>query len=623
MYFTAKAIRWAIDELGQNCHPFIGITFLACKAADLPVGSEIVISVDATTRSHLNKYHKLDPQSEFFFQPFKSVKPWVAVKYPQSGLQAINTQTFGNAFIHEKGSKTWGFAADYVQQISDAITASRGHSKASLLALAIWIGKDKYWGSEHSISEVIDWFVEKFSIVSSEIESLFFSEQANSKDEFKSWFQSEQADTKPIAYSIEPPPDAPSETEGTLKALKLSDIGPAKNFELEFGERLTLIAGDNGLGKSFLLDAAWWAITGEWAESPAFPFVKARTKKPKISFEIRTTNQNTLIGNSEFDWSNHSWVSSENRPSVSALCIYSRVDGSFAINDQMRAKLSVGPQAGLNSFSNSDVWDGKAGQIEGLIRDWVNWQLGTETDAFAMLVRVLEHLSPEDLGVLEPGEPRRIPGDPRKIPTIKHPYGEVPILFSSAGVKRILALAYLVIWGWQEHLVASQQLGEEPLKKMVIIVDELEAHLHPKWQRIVLLAWMTIGKLLSEDLEVQIIAATHSPMVLASIESEFSEDSDALFHLELEDALVKLEPLEFLKYGDISAWLTSPVFGLRHARSRDAERAIEAAKALQLSSNPDLASIMEVSNRLKQLLSPDDTFWSRWMFFAESKGANL
>ena len=49
-----------------------------------------------------------------------------------------------------------------------------------------------------------------------------------------------------------------------LKTLRLENIGPAKEMELELGSRLNLITGDNGLGKSFLLDVAWWAMTSYW-----------------------------------------------------------------------------------------------------------------------------------------------------------------------------------------------------------------------------------------------------------------------------------------------------------------------------------------------------------------------
>ena len=47
-----------------------------------------------------------------------------------------------------------------------------------------------------------------------------------------------------------------------LKSLHLKGVGPAKEFgPVEFSPRLNFITGDNGLGKSFLLDIAWWVLT--------------------------------------------------------------------------------------------------------------------------------------------------------------------------------------------------------------------------------------------------------------------------------------------------------------------------------------------------------------------------
>jgi hypothetical protein len=55
------------------------------------------------------------------------------------------------------------------------------------------------------------------------------------------------------------------------------------------------------------------------------------------------------------------------------------------------------------------------------------------------------------MGELCPGTPVRLPNEPREIPTIIHPYGEIPIIHVSAGVKRIVSLAYLIVWAWYEH----------------------------------------------------------------------------------------------------------------------------------------------------------------------------
>ena len=623
MYLSSQVLQWAIKTLRINCHPFIGITFLAGKRANLPVGTTTEMRLDSVTKSHLVKHHRLDPNSEFFFQPFKSKKQmyWVTASYPSSGLQAINTQTFNDAFVHPKYTRKWGMSEGYIDKISHRIKEAKGHEPASLAAMAIWVGKDELWDSNTGIDTIILRFREKFNLYEEEVTKLFDTSIVPPRA--MTLIDEESLDLKVVAYNFAPPPDAPSQTEGTLKTICLTNVGPAKEFYLELGERLTLIAGDNGLGKSFLLDAAWWALTSTWAGYPAQVFQYAHSVTPRIEHTIKNLTGQEILGTSQFDWKNHSWSYTNNRPSVAALSIYARADGSFAIADETRGQLHADGPKSLSLFTSNEVWEGKPGEIEGLIRDWVTWQLSSDRGPFTMLSRLLEHLSPDDIGPLEPSEPIRIPGDPRHIPTIKHVYGEVPVLFTSAGIQRILLLAYLIIWSWQEHLLASEQSGITPQRKMVILVDELEAHLHPKWQRLVLPALMSIGKFLSEKIEIQVIAATHSPMVLASIEDEFSEESDLLAHLSLMDGNVILEQLDFYKYGDISSWLMSPVFGLPHARSRAAESIIEDAKSLQLSDKPSLEEVRRVTLRLKKTLSPDDIFWSRWIYFARELGDEI
>src|SRR5436305_3593729 len=56
-----------------------------------------------------------------------------------------------------------------------------------------------------------------------------------------------------------------------LQSIHLKGVGPAPKLSLEFAPRLNLLTGDNGLGKSFVLDIAWWALTGTWADRPARP----------------------------------------------------------------------------------------------------------------------------------------------------------------------------------------------------------------------------------------------------------------------------------------------------------------------------------------------------------------
>jgi len=201
------------------------------------------------------------------------------------------------------------------------------------------------------------------------------------------------------------------------------------------------------------------------------------------------------------------------------------------------------------------------------------------------------------------------------------PYGNVPITIASAGVKRIAALAYMLVWTWFEHLQNASAIRRPPQRAIVLLVDEVEAHLHPRWQRLIIPAIVRVVRQLAPQVSVQLHVATHSPMVLASAETIFDDHLDGLYHLKIDEQVVKLEDLDFVKRGTADAWLMSDVFGLDQPRSREAESAINEAKQLQLMDTPPEPEIAEVNARLVRLLAPDDEFWPRWRFFAKQHRA--
>ena len=201
-------------------------------------------------------------------------------------------------------------------------------------------------------------------------------------------------------------------------------------------------------------------------------------------------------------------------------------------------------------------------------------------------------------------------------------------LLTAAGVQRIVTLAYLVVWAWNEHKIEAGIARRDPEQHLVILIDEIEAHLHPQWQRRILPALLAVGQSLGTDLQIQFLIATHSPLVTASIEPVFDSEIDKLFHLDIEpknliESEAILKELSFMRYGPIDSWLMSDVFELKHARSLEAELAIEDAKSLQLQERPPRQEIQVVSDRLAQYLSAHDEFWPRWNYFAEEHGVHL
>ncbi|NJK43781.1 MAG: ATP-binding protein [Pleurocapsa sp. SU_196_0] len=233
-------------------------------------------------------------------------------------------------------------------------------------------------------------------------------------------------------------------------------------------------------------------------------------------------------------------------------------------------------------------------------------------------------LSSDANELLEPGKLTRIGlDDVRDIPTIKMPYGqEVPIVHASAGIRRIAALSYALVWTWQEHLRACEITGESPAKSIVVLIDELEEHLHPRWQRVILPALLETVQALTKQykLDVQIIATTHSPMVMASLEPLFDPEKDAWFDLNLVDGKVTLEKMASYRQGDANAWLQSAAFDLSGTGSIQVDEAKDrAAKALE-GSRLTKKKFLELDRELRSLLTDTDEFWIRWRFVGQKKG---
>ena len=338
-----------------------------------------------------------------------------------------------------------------------------------------------------------------------------------------------------------------------LDHLSLKNVGPAATLRLDAAPRLNLITGDNGLGKSFLLYVAWWALTRTWSGTLALP---ATPKGGMIEYVIRGKSGAAEPVISKFRREDESWPLPPRRSPTPAIVVYVRIDGGFSVWDPARNDWRSDPdRVPAYHFAAADVWDGLsvAGKriCEGLERDWVSWQEGQKPQ-FKALEAVLRVLSP-DTETLRAGPPRRLfLGEGRDRPTLLVGSQEVPVALASAGVRRVLALAYLLVWAWHEHRVAAHLLGRKPEDRFVILFDEPETHLHPRWQRMIVPSIIAAIDALSGTPPVipQLLIATHAPLVLASIEPLFSPDLDELFHLKLVDGKVVLEKGGWAPQGD-------------------------------------------------------------------------
>jgi hypothetical protein len=424
-----------------------------------------------------------------------------------------------------------------------------------------------------------------------------------------------------------------------LTHLRLENVGPAPKLEVDFAPRLNLITGDNGLGKSFLLDIAWWALTRRWPAEVNPNLTSGRRALPSndgparigFSFTSKVKSEDYV---SEYLPRDQAWKGRPGRPANPGLVFYAMSDGSFAVWDPARnywrtqGDVDVQDRVPAFVFSPAEVWDGLYGKdgkplCLGLVMDWASWQK-ENSEAFKTLGHVLASLSPSDKELLKPGKLTRISlDDARDIPTVRMAYGQdVSVLHASSGIRRILSLAYVLVWAWEEHCKAAKLLKEEPTRQLVLLIDEVESHLHPQWQRKIVPALLAVANTLvnAKSAQLQLILATHSPLIMASSEPQFNSDLDAWWDLDLERKRVVLSRRPFEKHGDAGRWLLSEAFDLNSSRPLEYEALVKRAAALLEEADPDRKKIAAINERLVQALSPTDDFLFNWRYICRQKG---
>lgn len=409
-----------------------------------------------------------------------------------------------------------------------------------------------------------------------------------------------------------------------LQSLKLVGVGPAPEMEMRFAPRLNVLTGDNGLGKSLFLETIWYVLTGNWAGLPAWPRTDAR--EAKVEFHVDDVDTGPHVRH--FYREKQAWDGLGPIYYRDFVAIYARIDGSVAVWDPARSGAGELLYESGIVFSQTEMLHGKRDErnkplCRGLIEDWVTWQdrkpesLGGSL--FARFALMLEKLSPnpnggEEIRLVDPI--RLFVWDSREIPRFDAGYGPVPIIHASAAMQRIISLAYLILWTWHEHEQASRLLGRDSAKKIVFLMDEVENHLHPEWQRRILPALLRVLESLGDGMQVQMHVTTHSPLVLASLEPHWNNERDQLFHFALKDGKVVLDSEELGRWGTASRWLKSRVFGLSADRSLEAERAMEDANAFMRGEEPKyFKTPEEVDSELRRTLPGQDPFWPRWLIF--------
>lgn len=272
-YLSLQQIQKSLKTL-ESVHPFFGITFLVCKHARLPVGRAIEFQLDAANKEFLDRCYKPDRDSEWYFRVFRTSdksKAWVASDYASSGLQSVNTRTFGDAFIHPKNSDSWGWQSNYVSVLESHLNKRK---RIPAFDLGVWLFRDQPWPNDANPDSITRKFFNEYSLDEEERDTLFDDSLVTSVPPAKI-FQNDPISWSELSPVTGAPPDArPAERVASYLEVSIANVRSFAGNHTVTIKPLTLLVGENSSGKTTLM-AALSAVC-----NPAFPVWSGLNESP-------------------------------------------------------------------------------------------------------------------------------------------------------------------------------------------------------------------------------------------------------------------------------------------------------------------------------------------------------
>ncbi len=155
---------------------------------------------------------------------------------------------------------------------------------------------------------------------------------------------------------------------------------------------------------------------------------------------------------------------------------------------------------------------------------------------------------------------------------IRGPWGTLPFEALSDGY-RSTSQWILDFIGW---LIYAKRFTNDDEIGGIVLLDELEQHLHPKWQRHI------ISRIRQQFPKIQFITTTHSPLIASAIgRLPTKQYQDKLIHLEIrEDAKIEKNELDSLIGLNIDQVLASQAFDYHIDADPEVEKVLAEASRL-------------------------------------------
>ncbi len=326
MFISAAQILRSLQAL-EGLHPFFGMSFLAFKENEIPVGATRPLNFSVIADHVLNRYYRPALTYSGFYNPFLTSRRsnrWLRPRYGSTSLQRITKDTFSDALLHPS-EQEWGWRNDYLHTLGGHHLKKR---RIPGFDLAVWLFREEEWPDRATPRKVQERLLRQYKITPEEYGKLF---EQDGYEPVADWRSPVPISEVELLGIIGNPPGSPPPSGAALRHLELRGVGPAARLSYAPAERLNIIAGDNSLGKTFLLDCIWWGLTGSWVSEAAYPQRDLPKRFPALAVRVGTPSGKGQAFRVGYDWDRQEWNTPPKRDVVAGLAVYARHDGSFAV----------------------------------------------------------------------------------------------------------------------------------------------------------------------------------------------------------------------------------------------------------------------------------------------------
>jgi hypothetical protein len=398
-----------------------------------------------------------------------------------------------------------------------------------------------------------------------------------------------------IRRSHAPPP---------LSRVVLRNIGPFERLELELEDSWNLLLGNNGSGKSTVLRAIALALCGDDDRAAAAAGRVLKSEAPEGTIQLwfgKDCFRTRLVRDGPRVRVNPEQVSPVQAGTWLAMAFPPLRGASTRAPKMPTAEVAPsGPDV-------DDVLPMITGATDDRLDDikqWIVNEFWAKGRPFGPGKRRLNE-APESVNTFFEVVSALTPGvdysfrdlDSRTLEVLVDTVdGPIPLELMSQGIGSVLSWTGPLITRVQEarrQAAVNGRIG-------IVLVDEIDAHLHPSWQR------HLIPALNKEFGDLQFVATTHSPLVVGSVKQ------GALWALERRpDGTIGTERLEPAFAGWRADQILTSAFNLPLAQDEETERRLNDYWELRTKPNPtveDRARADAMARELDLALpAPEDT----------------